>query len=105
MRPDRSYPNDFAEGHRVDPRAAEAEHAENLMVRSMALTVAIAVSLLAVSGAGGSGAQTPKRGGTVVIAAAPNLEPACLNGFVDACSTSSLTVNHYSLVLAGAFEV
>ena len=38
----------------------------------------MAVSLLAVSGAGGAGAQTPKRGGTVVVAIIPP-EPACLN--------------------------
>ena len=37
------------------------------MARGVALAAAIAVSLLAVSGAGGAPAQTPKRGGTVVV--------------------------------------
>ena len=37
------------------------------MIRPIALATAIAVSLLAVSGAGGAPAQTPKRGGTVVF--------------------------------------
>ena len=48
------------------------------MARGLALAAAIAVSLLAVSGAGGAGAQTPKRGGTVVVASSA-AEPACLN--------------------------
>ncbi len=39
-----------------------------------ALAAAIAVSLLAVSGAGGADAQTPKRGGTVVFGR--SFEPA-----------------------------
>ena len=56
------------------------------MIRPTALLAAVALSLLAVSGAGGAGAQTPKRGGTLVIAAAPHLEPACLNPFVTACN-------------------
>ncbi len=47
------------------------------MARGVALAAAIAVALLAVSGAGGSGAQTPKRGGTVVVG--PFGEPPCLN--------------------------
>ena len=38
-----------------------------LVARGLALAAALAVSLLAVSGAGGAGEQTPKRGGTVVI--------------------------------------
>jgi ABC-type transport system substrate-binding protein len=46
------------------------------MVRSIALTAAIAASLLAVSGAGGAEAQTPKPGGTVVVA---GVDPGCLN--------------------------
>ena len=46
------------------------------MARGGALAAALAVSLLAVSGAGGSGAQTPKRGGTVVFG--PVSEPRCL---------------------------
>jgi ABC-type transport system substrate-binding protein len=47
------------------------------VARGVALAAAIAVALLAVSGAGGSGAQTPKRGGTVVVG--PFGEPPCLN--------------------------
>ena len=48
------------------------------MARPLALAAAIAVSLLAVSGAGGAGAQTPKRGGTVVVAMNSLAEPPCL---------------------------
>ncbi len=57
-----------------------------LVARPLALVAAVAVSLLAVSGAGGAGAQTPKRGGTVVIAQAPatraRLSQRPLVGFV-----------------------
>ena len=49
-----------------------------LVARAVALAAAVAVSLLAVSGAGGAGAQTPKRGGTLVIRVL-GPEPACLN--------------------------
>ncbi|MBA3433179.1 MAG: peptide ABC transporter substrate-binding protein [Actinobacteria bacterium] len=48
-----------------------------------ALAAAIAVSLLAVSGAGGAGVQTPRKGGTVV--AGPLQEPVCLNPLLAAC--------------------
>ena len=48
------------------------------MIRPTALAAAIAVSLLAVSGAGGAAAQTPKRGGTLVFRMVPG-EPVCLN--------------------------
>ena len=64
------------------------------------LAAAAAAALLTVSGAAGSPGQTPKRGGTVVIAAAAHLEPACLNPFVDACNPDYL-----ENVLSGAFEV
>ena len=71
----------------VDALATEAEDSPcELVIRPTALLAAVALSLLAVSGAGGAGAQTPKRGGTLVIAAAPHLEPACLNPFVTACN-------------------
>ncbi len=71
------------------------------MARALALTAAIAASLLAVAGAGGAATQqTPKRGGTVVIANSAHLEPACLNPLVDLCSTGPLDG-----VLAGAYEV
>ena len=49
------------------------------------LAAAIAVSLLAVSGAGGAGAQTPKRGGTLVIRVL-GPEPACLNVLPMSCN-------------------
>lgn len=71
------------------------------MARGVALAVAVVVSLLPVSGAGGAGAQTPKRGGTLVIATPEHLEPACLNPFVDSCSQLRYLVG----VLAGAFEL
>jgi len=49
--------------------------------------VAIVVSLLAVSGdAGGAGAQTPKRGGTVVFGRIQ--PPRCLNPLVSTCGGS-----------------
>ena len=49
-----------------------------------ALAAAIVVSLLAVSGAGGSGAQTSKRGGTLVFRVI-GPEPPCLNVLQDRC--------------------
>ena len=49
-----------------------------------ALAAAIAVSLLAVSGAGGSAAQAPRRGGTIVFGGLG--EPACLNILLATCS-------------------
>jgi len=71
------------------------------VARPLALGAAIAVSLLAVSGAGGAGAQTPKRGGTLVIGTRTASEPACLNVLVDACELPFLLEQ----VLPGAFEV
>ena len=53
------------------------------MARPMALTAAIVVSLLAVSGAGGARAQEPQRGGTVRFGVLA--EPACLNVLLDRC--------------------
>ncbi len=50
----------------------------------LALAAAIAVSLLAVSGAGGADAQTPKRGGTLVFRVL-GPEPACLNVLLTSC--------------------
>ena len=52
-----------------------------------ALAAAIVVSLLAVSGAGGSGAQTPRQGGTVALGA-PQPEPACLNVLLTRCNAT-----------------
>ncbi len=70
-----------------------------MVARAAALAAAIIVSLLAVSGAGGADAQTPKRGGTVV---ASRPEVACLNPF--ACNVGD---NDPALtqVLEGPFEV
>jgi peptide/nickel transport system substrate-binding protein len=48
-----------------------------------ALAAAIFASLLAVSGAGGTGAQTPKLGGTIVVSG--GREPPCLNRLVAEC--------------------
>jgi peptide/nickel transport system substrate-binding protein len=70
-----------------------------LVARALTLAVALATSLLAVSGAGGGEVQTPKRGGTVVMSLE---EIACLNPF--ACK---LAHDHPVLtqVLEGAFEI
>jgi len=66
-----------------------------------ALAAAIVASLLAVSGAGGAGAQTPKRGGTVVIPMSTNLgfSPPCLNPYVPACRMPGA-----ELVFASAYD-
>ncbi len=55
------------------------------MARLTALAAALAVALLAVSSAGSSGAQTPKRGGTLVIRVL-GPEPACLNVLPMSCN-------------------
>jgi peptide/nickel transport system substrate-binding protein len=68
------------------------------VARPLALLAAIAIALLAVSGAGGAGAQTPKRGGTVVVAYSG--EPACLNPLLRACFFLP-----GERVLPGAFDV
>ena len=70
------------------------------MARSVVLATAIAASLLAVSGAGGTAAQTPKRGGTVVIAWGGPEFP-CLNFLVSPCKEAILPT--YGVV-EGAFE-
>ena len=73
------------------------------MARGLALIAAIAVSLLAVSGAGGAATQqTPKRGGTVVIGGAPLREPACLNAYLQRCF---ITGNPMGLALRGPFSI
>jgi ABC-type transport system substrate-binding protein len=78
------------------------------MVRSTALTAAIVASLLAVSGAGGAEEQTPRRGGTVVVAQSAD-EPACLNPFdADRCrpGTSPFTLRYlFWRVLESSFDV
>ena len=70
------------------------------MARLTALAAALAVSLLAVSSAGGSGAQTPKRGGTLVIGTQTQGEPPCLNVFLR-CNVPWLVEQ----VLPGAFKI
>jgi ABC-type transport system substrate-binding protein len=70
------------------------------MVRPIALPAAIIVALLAVSGAGGISAQTPKRGGTVIVLAA---EPPCLNPLLERCVGPSDA--GAGEVLEGAFEI
>ncbi len=72
------------------------------MARGVALTAAIAVSLLAVSGAVGADAQTPKRGGTLVIGTRTLEEPSCLNPFV--CELGITVPGLLGEVLPGAFE-
>ena len=54
------------------------------MARGSALAGAVAVALLAVSGAGGAAVQTPKRGGTVVFGA--GAEPTCLSPVDASCA-------------------
>ena len=74
------------------------------MIRSTALLAAIAVALLADSGAGGSNAQTPKRGGTAVVGS--YLEPACLNAYLEKCGSSLPFAGILmGLALRGAFRI
>lgn len=68
-----------------------------------ALAAAIAASLLAVSGAGGSDAQAPRKGGTVVYGF--RNEPPCLNVLVPVCSSVNADGRVPGLVLRGAFKV
>ena len=73
-----------------------------------ALTVAIVVSLLAVSGADGTNAKAPPRGGTVVFGG-PFAEPACftLSRRDDCAPGSTITVLGFivSKVLEAPFDV
>ena len=71
------------------------------MARAVALAAALAVSLLAVSGAGGAAThQTPKRGGTLDILA--GAEPACLSVIISPCKDAFAPfVNG---VIEGAFK-
>jgi ABC-type transport system substrate-binding protein len=70
------------------------------VARRLALAAALVAALLPVSGAGGAPAQTPKRGGTVVILPQAGGEPACLNPVISSCA-----VNTLGSVLYGAFAV
>lgn len=69
------------------------------MARGVALAAAIAVSLLAVSGAGGAPAQTPKRGGTLDLLT--GREPACLSVILSQCQGFNAVLNG---VIEGAFK-
>jgi peptide/nickel transport system substrate-binding protein len=71
------------------------------VARPLALAATLVASLLAVSGAGGASAQTPKRGGTIVLAWPSFLEPPCLNVFVERCLGAR---GFAAEVLEGAFE-
>ncbi|MBA2297722.1 MAG: peptide ABC transporter substrate-binding protein [Actinobacteria bacterium] len=68
-----------SESARADPDRAKIPKGG----RFAAAAAAIVVSLLAISGAGGSGVQAPRKGGTVVFG--PISEPACLNLLVAGC--------------------
>ena len=72
------------------------------MARGVATLAAIAVSLLAVSGAGGADAQTPKRGGTVVFG--PVAEFSCLNPLRN-CANGPQLFWILEKVLPGAFAL
>ncbi len=80
------------------------------MARARALAAALAASLLAVSGAGGSGAQAPRVGGTLVFgtqgAGGGLREPPCLNVILEEqCITTGLLTPYISQkVLLGAFD-
>jgi ABC-type transport system substrate-binding protein len=70
-----------------------------------ALAAAIVVSLLAVSGAGGAGAQTPRVGGTVAFGLLGS-EPPCLNVLLAKCTTRQEATRYISeLILQPAFDV
>jgi ABC-type transport system substrate-binding protein len=72
------------------------------MIRPTALLAAIAISLLAVSGAGGTSAQTPKRGGTLVFRQI-GPEPPCLNILSELCDPPPTPI--VDAILAKPFEV
>jgi peptide/nickel transport system substrate-binding protein len=75
------------------------------VARGAALATAIAASLLAVAGAGGTATQqTPKRGGTIVVAS-PVQEPACFNDLLATCNIQQATRMVLNEVLEGAFEI
>ena len=74
-----------------------------MVARRLALTTAIAVLLLPVSGAGGAGAQTPKRGGTLVFGL-PSSEPACLNVLDGRCHNGNSLAGIASAVLESPYS-
>jgi peptide/nickel transport system substrate-binding protein len=71
-----------------------------------ALRAALAAALLvAVPGAGAAtDAETPRRGGTVVLAGTPR-EPACLNAFFTRCQQRNLPLMVMGMVLPGAYSL
>ncbi len=75
-----------------------------LVIRPTALLAAIAFSLLAVSGAGGAGAQTPKRGGTLVLRLI-GPEPACLNVLLTSCGRTLVGPGWVEAVLQSPFDI
>jgi peptide/nickel transport system substrate-binding protein len=75
-----------------------------LVARRLVLAAALVAALLPVSGAGGSTAQTPKRGGTLVVGTLR--EPPCLNAYLYRCSLNLPPAGILmSLPLRGAFSV
>jgi peptide/nickel transport system substrate-binding protein len=78
----------------------------SLVIRLTALLAAIPVALLAVSGAGGSPAQTPRSGGTARFGS-PVAEPPCLNVLLATCDRPGVigTSVFREEVLASAFEI
>jgi peptide/nickel transport system substrate-binding protein len=72
------------------------------VARLTTLAAALAVSLLAVSGAGGASAQKPRFGGTVFFGNVA--EPACLNPLIAPCA-SEATRYIAELILLPAFDV
>lgn len=69
------------------------------MARRLALVGALVAALLPVSGAGGTEAQRPKRGGTLNIVMA--IEPPCVSPIVDPCQNLVLPIRG---VVEGAFK-
>ena len=77
------------------------------MARVRALAAVLVGALLGVSGAGGSGAQAPRVGGTVVYGG-PFGEPACLSPFRAECAPGSTALSLgfiASKVLEAPFDV
>ena len=74
------------------------------MARRLAVVAVLVAALLPVTGAGGADAQTPKRGGIVVVGT--YLEPACLNAYLEKCGSSQPWAGILmGLSLRGAFSV
>jgi peptide/nickel transport system substrate-binding protein len=74
-------------------------------LRGIVVAAAILMSLAVLSAAGGAGAETPKRGGTVYMPGGP--EPACITPYIVACAGGpQITFMDYldRAVLPGAYE-